>query len=145
MNCFFTTKDRRTTVRWVGKAETQSQEKSHSQHGMAICLGGNLTSMVLLPKNRRASTPSGTPIPGICTRQTGPQNVWLRKLMGLMSRDPKWHKKQCTGLMYTLTCPKIQFQKKKKKSRSFKSVQRLLCEGNWFANPKAHAGGAEDS
>ena len=34
---------------------------------------------------------------------------------------------------------------KKKNSRSLKSVQRLLCEGNWFANPKAHAGGAEDS
>ena len=80
-----------------------------------------------------------------CTRETSPQNVWLRKPTGMMSRDPKWHKKlRFPSYRAHVHSHLSQDPVKKKKGRSLKSVQRLLCEGNWFANLKAYAGGAED-
>lgn len=67
---------------WVDKAETQSWQKLHSQHGMATLIGRNLTSRVLPPKERGVVTPSSTPTPEICIKETSPKTCGLEGQWG---------------------------------------------------------------
>lgn len=82
------TKGKRTTLRQIGETETQSCKKPSPR---AAKQQGEISPDSGF--SQRVSAPCQAPHPWTCTVEMSPQNILLRKPMGLMSRVPKCYRK----------------------------------------------------